>query len=149
MNLCLIDLAELTHGRLQLAAMPPLDGVLARVGRMVLSLDRIVEGDVFWHLVYQPGDLETAFLRGASGVVHSGRPNEPWPGRFCLQVDDPIAALRLLVERLDDFEEQFSSDPSDLKVLQLCATEPSCIPLPTCGRSAEGQWPRRCRRQAA
>jgi hypothetical protein len=32
MHLCLIDLANLTGGQLQLAAMPPLDGVLARFG---------------------------------------------------------------------------------------------------------------------
>src|SRR5207237_5636717 len=67
MNLCLMDLAELTGGRLQLAAMPPFDGVLARVERIVLSVDRIDQHDVFWQLAYRPGDVESAFLRGAFG----------------------------------------------------------------------------------
>src|SRR6476661_7513949 len=106
MTLCLIDLADITGGRLRLAAMPPLDGVLARVGRIVLSPDLIEHGDVLWQLTCLPGETETAFLRGAFGVVASGRPAEPWPGCFSLQVDDPLADLRMLVERLDGFEEQ-------------------------------------------
>src|SRR5437763_13685831 len=91
MHLCLIDLAELTGGRLQLAAMPPLEGVLAQLGRIVLSPGEIGPGDVLWQLTSRPGGIETAFLHGASGVVASGRPAEPWPGRFCLQVDAPLA----------------------------------------------------------
>ena len=149
MNLCLMDLAELTGGRLQLAAMPPFDGVLARVERIVLSVDRIDQNDVFWQLAYRPGDVESAFLRGAFGVVTSARPVEPWPGRFCLHVADSLAALRLLLERLDAFEEQFSRSSSELKVLQLCAAQPFCIPPPTCDRSRQRERPRRCRRQAA
>src|SRR5438552_13903810 len=149
MNLCLIDLAELTGGRLHLATMPPIDGVLARLGRIVLSLDAVDQSDVFWPLARRPGDIEMAFLQGASGVVSSSRRIEPWPGRFCLQVIDPLAALRLLIDRLDGLEEQFSRGTSDLKVLQLCAAGPSCIPLPTCDRSANAERPGRCRRPAA
>jgi hypothetical protein len=149
MNLCLIDLAELTGGRLQLAAMPPLDGVLARVGRIVLSPGAVDHGVIYWQLIASPGDIETAFLRGALGVVASGRLPQPWPGRFCLQVDDPLAALRLLVGHLDAVEELFSKSSPELKVLQLCGSDPSCIPPPTCGRSADRERPRRCRRQAA
>src|SRR5437773_912345 len=149
MNLCLIDLAELTGGRLQLAAMPPLDGVLAPVGRIVLSPDAVDQGNVFWQLTYRPGDIETAFFRGALGVVFSGRPIEPWPGRFCLHVDEPLTALRLLIARLESFEEEFLGNTPDLKVLQLCAGQRVDIPPPTCGRSADRERPRRCRRQAA
>jgi hypothetical protein len=149
MNLCLIDLAELTGGQLQLASMPPLDGVLARIGRIVLSTASIEQGDVFWQLTYQPGNIETAFFRGALGVVFTGRRIEPWPGRFCLQVDDPIAALRLFINSVASVEEQFSRCGPDLKVLQLCAASPLDIPPPTCDRSADGERIRRCRRQAA
>jgi|SRR5262245_747782 len=149
MNLCLIDLAELTGGQLHLASMPPLDGVLARIGRIVLSPSSINAGDIFWQLTYQPGNIETAFFRGALGVVSSGRRIEPWPGRFCLQVDDPIAALQHLINGLESIEEQFSRGLSELKDLQLCAAQPTDIPPPTCGRSADGERIRRCRRQAA
>ncbi len=149
MHLCLIDLANLTGGRLQLAAMPPLDGVLARFGRIVLSPDQIAEGDVFWQVTARPGDIETAFFRGAFGVVVSGRSIEPWPGRFCLHVNDPITALGLLINGLQSIEEQFSRERSDLKDLQLCAARPIDISPPTCGRSADGERFRRCRRQAA
>jgi len=149
MNLCLIDLAQLTGGRLYLADMPPLDGVLSRVGRIVLSAASIGPGDVFWPLSAGPGDIEMAFFRGAFGVVHSGRRVEPWPGRFCLQVDDPLAAFRRLISSLECFEEQFSPSRSELKVLQLSAAHPSCIPPPTCGRSADEPPLSRCRRQAA
>jgi hypothetical protein len=149
MNLCLCDLAELSGGQLHLATMPPLEGVLARVRRIVLSPDSIDQGDVFWQLTHQPGDIETAFLRGASGVVASQAPSEPWPGRFCLHVDDSIAALRLFLERLEPFKKQFSRGLSELKDLQLCAARPSDIPPPTCGRLADGERFRRCRRQAA
>jgi len=149
MKLCLIDLAELTGGQLHLAAMPPLAGPLARVGRIVLSPATIAAGDVFWQLAAHPGDSETAFFRGAAGVVVARRPIEPWPGCFCLQVEDSFAALRRLINGLECFEQQFSRDPSELKVLQLCAAARSDIPPPTCGRSADERRLSRCRRQAA
>ena len=149
MHPCLIDLANLTGGQLHLAAMPPLDGVLARFGRILLSPDRIAENDVFWQLIYRPGDIETAFFRGAFGVVFSGRSIEPWPGRFCLQVDDSIAALRRFLEQIEPQEELFSRNTAELKDLQLSAANPSCISPPTCGRSAEFERLHRCRRQAA
>lgn len=149
MNLCLIDLAELTGGQLQFASMPPLDGVLARLARIVLSPASINAGDILWQLTYQPGNIETAFFRGALGVVFSGRRIEPWPGRFCLQVDDPIAALQRFINGLESIEQQFSRGLSELKDLQLCAARPSVIPPPTCGRPADGERFRRCRRQAA
>jgi hypothetical protein len=149
MHLCLIDLVELTGGKLQLAAMPPLEGTLAPIRRIVLSPDLIRPGDVYWRLAGQPGDMEAAFLGGALGVVIPGRPIEPWPGRFSLQVDDPVAALRCLVEHLAAFEEQSSRNSPELKVLQLCAATRVDIPPSACGRSAEGQKPSRCRRQAA
>ena len=118
MNICLIDLAELSGGKLQLAIMPPLDGVLARVRRIVLSPDVVGPGDVYWRLAGQPGDTEAAFLRGALAIVTAGRPIEPWPGRFSLQVDDPVAALRRLIEQLGAFEKQSSRNGPELKVLQ-------------------------------
>ena len=149
MNLCILDLAELTGGRLQLASMPPLEGVLARIERIVLSHQAAGPGDVYWRLAALPGDIEMAFLRGALGIVMTGRAIEPWPGRFSLQIDDSVAALRGLLTGLAASEEQFSLHPPDLKVLQLSGAGSSCIPLPTCGRSASGLTPSRCRRQAA
>lgn len=149
MNLCILDLTDLTGGRLQLALMPPLEGVLARIQRIVLSPLAAGTGDVYWRLAPEPGDIETAFLRGALGIVTAGRAIEPWPGRFSLQIDDSLAALRRLLAGLAASEEQFSLQPPDLKVLQLSAPGPSCISPPTCGRSALGLTPSRCRRQAA
>jgi hypothetical protein len=163
MPLCLVDLVQLAGGRLRLAAMPPLDGELTIVRRIVFEPALAGPGDLFWCLGTGGCDAELAFLNGALGIVGVGS-CEPWPGRFCLQVDDPIAALRRLVEALnhgflDDAElglqeakrpgtESFAEAP-ELKVLQLCGSTPGAIYRPTCDARSESQSSRRCRRRAA
>jgi hypothetical protein len=149
MILCLQDLVELTGGELRLAAMPPRDGELTQLRRIVLSAEAARTGDLFWCLARRAGEIELAYLQGAMGVVAAGPPVEPWPGRFCLEIDDPIAGLSRLIESLlADREQSFDSGP-ELKVLQLCAVVGVDISPPTCGRSAKGDLPGRCRRQAA
>jgi len=66
-----------------------------------------------------------------------------------LHVDDPLAALRRLIQHLEPLDEQFSRNPAELKDLQLPAANSSCISLPTCGRSVDFERLSRCRRQAA
>jgi len=154
MNLCPFDLAQLTGGELRLAAMPPRDGELTPIQRVVLSAEAAGPGTVFWCMDRQSGDVELAFLRGALGVVAAGASIEPWPGRFSLQIDDPVAALRDLIAGLLARDEQFFDEGPELKVLQLCAARVADISPPTCGRVANGQAAmghrdRRCRRQAA
>jgi hypothetical protein len=164
MQLCLHDLAELTGGKLRLAAMPPREGELAWVQRFVLNANAAGEGDVYWCLGRLDGAAELAFFRGALGVVVADRQIEPWPGRFSLLVDDPAAALQRLVEALIRREsagnwplavaaspekEETSSNPPELKGLQLCAGWGVDIYSPTCGQSANEQKFRGCRRRAA
>jgi len=120
MDLCLHDLVRLTGGQLRLAAMPPRDGHLTLLQRIVLSAEAACSGDLFWCLARQSCNIELAYLRGALGVVTAGRPVEPWPGRFSLQVDDPVACLERLIEALAGGR-QFFDDLPELKVLQLCA----------------------------
>jgi hypothetical protein len=148
MDLCLDDLARLTGGELRLAAMPPRDGGLARVRRIVLSAEAVSAGDLFWCLARQGCNIELAFLRGALGVIAAGQPIEPWPGRFSLLVDDPVAGMKRLIEGLAAGR-QFFDNSSELKVLQLCAAGGADIYPPACGQSAKGHSARRCRRQAA
>src|SRR5262245_31674136 len=85
--LCLLDLAEITGGELSLASMPPRDGELLLIRRIVLEPAIIQPGDVLWCLAERPCDAELAFLRGAAGVVTASPGNRPWPGCFCLVVD--------------------------------------------------------------
>jgi len=131
MRLCLLDLAQLTGGRLRLAAMPRRDGELALAGRIVLAAEDASEGDLFWCLDRHKCDAELAFLRGALAVVIGGRPIEPWPGRACLHVDDPTAALRRLITEIRGSGTKVLSTNAELKVLQLCAEPRCCISPPT------------------
>ena len=136
MQLCLHDLAELTGGKLRLAAMPPREGELARVQRFVLNANAAGEGDVYWCFGGRDCSAELAYIRGALGVIVADRQLEPWPGRFSLLVDDPVAALQRLVkslirqEAVEDWpvavaftpaKKETSSNPPELKGLQLCA----------------------------
>jgi hypothetical protein len=148
MNLCIADLAEFTCGAVRMAAMPPRDGGLAIIRRVVIAPDLAQAGDVYWRLAIEPGDVERAFSRGALGVV-CARPIEPWPGCFSLQVDNAAWSLRRLIERSLDGAEEFFDNRSELKVLQLCAARRTDISSPTCGRSADERMLDRCRRQAA
>ena len=154
MKLCLQDLIELTRGELKLAAMPPLEGELTPIERIMLRPDSIESGDLSWCLAAERCDIELAFLRGAVGVVCSNWTVEPWPGRFVLVVDDTIAALEQTVEGISEqlaFQatEEFSHHPAELKDLQLCATRATDIPSPTCGRLVRGRWAKPCQRHAA
>ena len=128
--------------------MPPRDGELALVRRIVLSAEAASAGDVFWCVARHCGNIELAYLRGALGVVVAGPATEPWPGRFSLQVADSVEALSRLIESIATDEQSFVGPP-ELKVLQLCAARVADISPPTCGRSANGRAERRCRRQAA
>jgi hypothetical protein len=146
---CAQDLVEITGGELRLAAMPPRDGELAQVRRIVLSAEAVLAGDVLWCLDRQAGDIELAFLRGALGVVTTGAVVEPWPGRFSLRIDDAIAGLGRVIESLFSRGEESLESGAELKVLQLCAAGGVDNSPPTCGRSAKGDLPTRCRRLAA
>lgn len=150
MTLCLFDLVRLTGGTLRLAAMPPRDGELTPIDRVVLCAADIALGDVFWRAAPQAGDVELAFFRGALGVVAAGPTGEPWPGRFWLGVDDLGGGLNEVAQALlAESAAGISGDSSELKVLQLCAaTRPDIYPH-TCERPANGRANRRCRRHAA
>ena len=102
MNLCPRDLAELTGGRAAIGQpCRRCDGELAPIGRhCAIRRGGTSEGDVFWCLLAARAMSNWRFcaVRWASSLP--GLPIEPWPGRFSLQVDDPLAALARLVERL-------------------------------------------------
>lgn len=89
-------LHEVVGGRLRLATLPPRDGELARVGRIVTDSREIKAGDVFWGLNgarFQGADFaEEAYTRGASGVVVD-RYVQPRPGCWSLEVADAQQAL--------------------------------------------------------
>jgi hypothetical protein len=162
MFLNLHDLVRFAAGQLRLAAMPHVDGAWVQVPRIVLDSRLVERGDLFWRVEPQDCDTQLAFLRGAIGIVTDGRPVEPWPGTFCLQVADAVASLERLVEALQSgeaaeiperflpdvvaeeaVEETFQELP-ELKVLQLPARGGTAnFPL-TCGQLAK-----RCRRRAA
>jgi hypothetical protein len=149
MSLCLLDLAQLTGGELRLAAMPPRDRDLALVRRIVLSPEAAREGDVFWCFDRRGCDAELAFLRGALAAAVAGPAIEPWPGRACLLLADPIAALAQLLNGISGGCQESLASSAELKVLQLCAARRVDIPPSTCGRSAKSYSAHRCRRQAA
>jgi len=100
MFLSIHDLVQFTAGELRLAAMPPLEGGPVLVPRIVLDSRLVERGDLFWQVQPQDCDTQLAFLRGAIGIVTDGRPVEPWPGTFCLQVADSLDALQRLVDAL-------------------------------------------------
>lgn len=162
-GLCLQDLAALTGGKLLLAAMPPRDGELALVRRLVVHAEQVGEGDIYWCLYERDGSIELAYLRGALGVVCQ-RFIEPWPGRFSLCVDDPGLALSSVlaaeagrqnagVEQVALQSRRAQKDSGsilpELKGLQLCAGGGVDIYSPTCGRVVNELHVHRCRRRAA
>jgi hypothetical protein len=157
MNLCLLDLAELTGGYIRYGAMPPREGDLLAIARIRFDARRIEPGDVYWCLVAKACDAELALLRGAAGVVIPGRHVEPWPGRFSLEVEDSLEALDGLIAGLLEltdtapaFSDQESSpDAAELKDLQLPAGGGLANFPPTCDRSGNRPHAHRCRRAAA
>jgi UDP-N-acetylmuramyl pentapeptide synthase len=104
MKLCIGDLAEIIGGQLVLASLPPLAGPYEPVRRIVVESREIRAGDVYWGLTapgYDGSHLaEDALLRGAFGVVTSGRRIEPWAGRFSILVPDANRALAELAQCL-------------------------------------------------
>ena len=168
MPLCLQDLVDLTGGHLRLASMPPRDGQLASIERLVLDVDLVSPGSLYWCLDDRHCAAELAWLRGAFGVV-TARSLEPWPGRFCLLVPDPLAALEMVIRAHVEPDQQAQLAPAhqdifppahhkkpepstslpELKGLQLCAGERVAIYSPTCGRPANERMAHRCRRRAA
>ncbi len=99
---CIRDLARIIGGRLRFGALPPLDGELAPVERIVLDWRVVEPGDVFWGIDapnYKGSRYaEHAFIRGAFGVVVSGRTIEPWAGKFAIEAENANGALFKLTQ---------------------------------------------------
>jgi UDP-N-acetylmuramoyl-tripeptide--D-alanyl-D-alanine ligase len=97
MQLSIGELCELLGGQLRLGSMPPRDGHLTPLGRIIADSRQVNAGDVFWGLRGERTDgahyAEEAYTRGATGVVTSGRWVAPWAGRWSLEVADANAAL--------------------------------------------------------
>ena len=149
MNLCLQDLADLIGGKLTLGLMPPLAGPWEPVGRIVLRAADVQPGDTLWCLDDAGCNWQIAFSCGAAGVVSQQRLT-PWPGRFCLQVEDSALALWQVAEALAEAlaaKETFDN-PSELKDLQLPAKNAIAIFPPTCERPVANRALHRCRRAA-
>ena len=76
--------------------MPPRDGECTGVGKIVTDSRRVEAGDVFWGVkgaLFDGSEFaEEAPLRGASGLVTSGRWVAPWAGGWTLEVEDSLAA---------------------------------------------------------
>ena len=156
MLLCLADLAKIVHGRLHLGPMPPVDGEWTAIGRIALDSRLVVPGDLFWRLpglTWQTaGSTQHALLRGAAGVAAPAADIAAWPGAFCLEVENPVAALARLVDWLDERAAESAESAErkclELKDLQLCRYQGLDITPPTCGRRS-GERIRSCVRRAA
>jgi len=94
-DLCIRDLSAVAGGALRLGSMPPLGGDLEPISRIVVQVQDVQKGDVFWALggTENAYEAELAYARGAIGVVVSGRCVEPWAGAFSLEVADTRWAL--------------------------------------------------------
>jgi hypothetical protein len=151
MRLCLADLASLVDGTLRFGSMPPVDGIWTAVGRIVLDSRLVSAGDVFWRVPGLPWQTacspQHAMFRGAAGVVTSDPDVVPWPGTFCLEVGDSLAALVGVLQWLDGQAGQ--RNPEELKDLQLCPPRAPDITPPTCGRPADERFRSRCERRSA
>ena len=157
--LCLTDLADVVQGRLHFGPMPPVHGQWSTIARIALDSRLVAAGDLFWRLPGVPWQsacsTQHALFRGAAGVVAGAADVAAWPGTFCLEVDDPVAALDRLVDwlQLPPAEEIGLERPAEkkcleLKDLQLCRYQGLDITPPTCGRP--GREPAgSCRRRAA
>jgi UDP-N-acetylmuramyl pentapeptide synthase len=100
-DLALGALADVVGGTLRLAAMPPRDGDMAAIERIVTDVRHVRRGDVYWAIPGKPcangfdpaSDCAyEALMRGAAGVVASHRV-EPLAGRWSIEVADPVVAL--------------------------------------------------------
>ena len=98
MTMSIRDVTELVGGQLQFGPMPPLDGNLETIGRILPNCQNVKPRDVvLWCQDQQPRDcfLEEAYARGGLGII-AQRPVTPWAGRFSLLVDDTRYVLRRL-----------------------------------------------------
>lgn len=97
MQLTVGDLHELLGGELRFGAMPPTAGDATLVGPVVTDSREVQPEEVFFGLAgarFHGGQFaEEAFVRGATGVVTSGRHLEPWAGCWSLEVPDAKQAL--------------------------------------------------------
>ncbi|MDZ4821072.1 MAG: Mur ligase family protein [Planctomycetota bacterium] len=97
MNLTIGELHELLGGELRLGRMPPRNGAHTQIGSVVVDSDAVQAGDLYWDVASNSADrslsAEEAYLRGAIGVVTSGRAVTPWPGRWSLEVADAQTSL--------------------------------------------------------
>ena len=92
------DVTELVGGRLQFGPMPPLDGILETIGRILPTCQNVKPRDVVLPWQNQQSTdcfLEEAYARGALGVI-AERLVTPWAGRFSLTVDDTSYVLQRL-----------------------------------------------------
>ncbi|MCL4207116.1 MAG: hypothetical protein KJ000_31940 [Pirellulaceae bacterium] len=91
------DMTGAIDGHVQFGSLPPLNGDLEPIGRIVSDVRDVRPGDVWWALETSPHDsanrAHEAFLRGALGVVVQGCSVEPWAGRFRIAVEDTRWAL--------------------------------------------------------
>jgi hypothetical protein len=157
--LCLHDLASLTGGRIHFGPMPPREGEWTHVRRIVLDSQSVQPGDLFWRLAGYPKQTlcspQHALFRGAAGIAMAGEPIAPWPGTFCLEVENDLQAFVRLIEALEAdraecdtlFEEKIFSEAEKLQNLQLSALPGPGITPATCGRPTGERF--RCRRKAA
>jgi UDP-N-acetylmuramyl pentapeptide synthase len=150
MQLSIGELASVVGGQLCLGALPPLAGEYEPVRRIVVECQEVAPGDVYWGLVRPGFDgsrlADTAFMRGALGVVVGGRHVEPWAGRFSIVVPDANGALKQLAQCLRAGEcvpnrgyppsrtstqivqDWFAGQPIDLDaVLELLPGGPDCV----------------------
>ena len=102
-----LNIGELTNiidGKLALGSLPPLAGECEPIRRIVVECQDVGPGDVYWALVRRGFDgarlANSAFMRGALGVVVAGQHVEPWAGRFSIVVPDTNTAMLALAENL-------------------------------------------------
>jgi len=90
------DLSQAVGSTIRWADMPPLEGPLAPIGRVVIDSRQVQRGDVFWALRGQrchgADYAHEALVRGALGVV-ADRAVTPLPGTFSIEVPDGQLAL--------------------------------------------------------
>ena len=149
--LCLADLAQIVSGTIHFGPLPPVDGKWAHIASIAVDSHLVVPGDLFWRLpglpVQSACSTQHALFQGAAGVVTSSTDLAAWPGRFCLEVENPVSALAQLIDWLD--ADDTHEHVSELKNLQLCRYYRLDMTPPICGRAAGARARSRCSRRAA
>ncbi|REJ69029.1 MAG: UDP-N-acetylmuramoyl-tripeptide--D-alanyl-D-alanine ligase [Planctomycetota bacterium] len=97
MDLCLEQLRQVVGGEVNFGSLPPREGELVPIQRIVTDSRRVEAGDLFLALSGPNHDganfATEAFSRGAAGVMVGDRSIEPWAGSFTLNVPDTMLAL--------------------------------------------------------